>query len=156
VGAGQHLDRLGQLGVAGNRAVVVPIGPDQVGQDLGVPRIGLGARDGVAVAVAADLKRVDRIDLVAGRDQGPDEQAAVGLGPHHDLGRILSMGGQQLVQDRQPSQPSATPPGRHHRSELVHDGHIMVLLGPVQPNKQHPSSSPGSTCWSSLRKPATP
>jgi hypothetical protein len=41
VGAGLHLDRLGQVAVAGDRAVVV-VGPDQVGQDLGVGGIGLG------------------------------------------------------------------------------------------------------------------
>jgi hypothetical protein len=57
----------------------------------------------VAVAVAADGQRVDRIDLVAGRDQRPDEQAAVGLGPHHHLDRISPMGGKQLMQRGQPS-----------------------------------------------------
>jgi len=41
VGPGQDLDRLGQLAVAGDRAVVVPVGPDQVGQDLGIGSIGL-------------------------------------------------------------------------------------------------------------------
>jgi hypothetical protein len=41
VGAGQDLDRLGQLAVAGDGAVVVPVGPDQVGQDLGIGSIGL-------------------------------------------------------------------------------------------------------------------
>src|SRR4029453_9746261 len=74
-GGGQNLDRLGQLAVTSDRAVVVPVGPDQVGQDLGVPCIGLGTRNGVAVAVAADGQRVDRIHLIAGRDQRPHEQA---------------------------------------------------------------------------------
>jgi hypothetical protein len=110
----------------------------------------------VAVAVAADGQRVDRIHLIAGRDQRAHEQAAVGLGPDHDLGRVGDQAGQQLMQHGQPGQPLGHPPGRHHPAALVHDGHIMVLLGPVQPDEQHPSSSPGSTCWSSLRKPATP
>jgi hypothetical protein len=156
VGAGQDLDRLGQLAVAGDGAVVVPVGPDQVGQDLGVPGIGLGARDGVAVAVAAGGQRADRIHLIAGRDQRAQEQAAVGLGPDHDLGRVGDQASQQLMQRGQPGQPLSHPPGRHDPAALVHDGHIMVGLGPVQPDKQHPSSSPGSTSRSSLRKPATP
>jgi hypothetical protein len=156
VGAGQDLDRLGQLAVAGDGAVVVPVGPDQVGQDLGVPGIGPGARDGVAVAVAAGGQRVDRIHLIAGRDQRAQEQAAVGLGPDHDLGRVGDQAGQQLMRRGQPGQYLSHPPGRHDPAALVHDGHIMVGLGPVQPDKQHPSSSPGSASRSRLRKPATP
>jgi hypothetical protein len=42
VGPGQDLDRLGQGAVAGDWAVVVAVGPDQVGQDLGISSIGLG------------------------------------------------------------------------------------------------------------------
>lgn len=82
---------------------------DQVGQDFGVPGIGLGARDGVAVAVAAGGQRVDRIYLIAGRDQRAHEQAAVGLGPDHDLGRVGDQAGQQLMQDGQPGQPLSHP-----------------------------------------------
>jgi hypothetical protein len=110
----------------------------------------------MAVAVAADGQRIDRIDLVAGRHQRAHEQATIGLGPHHHLGRILSMGGEQLLQRSQPGQPLSHPPGRQNPSALGHDGHIMVFLGPIEPDKQHPSSSPGSTCRSSQRKPATP
>jgi hypothetical protein len=137
VGAGQHLDRLGQLTVPGDRAVVVPVGPDQVGQHLGVPRIGLGPRHLVAVAVAADRQRIDGIDLVAGRHQRPHKQATVGLGPHHHLGRVLDLGGQQLVEHGQPGQPLGNPLPSGHAAELVHHHHVMVLLGPVQPDKQH-------------------
>ncbi len=34
--AGQHLDRLGELAVPGDRAVLVPVGADQIGQHLRV------------------------------------------------------------------------------------------------------------------------
>jgi len=37
--------------------------------------------------------RVDRIDLVAGGQQRPDQQAPVGLDPNRDLRWILGMGG---------------------------------------------------------------
>jgi len=42
VGPGQHLDRLGRAAVAGDPAVVVPVGAYQIGQQFGVRRIGLG------------------------------------------------------------------------------------------------------------------
>ena len=45
MGAGQHLDRLGQRAVAGDRAVVVAVGADQIGQHLGIPTVRLGPRD---------------------------------------------------------------------------------------------------------------
>jgi hypothetical protein len=62
----------------------------------------------MAVAVAADGQRVDRIHLVASRHQGADEQATVGLGPDHHLGRILHLGGQQLMHQPSPASPSGT------------------------------------------------
>jgi hypothetical protein len=44
-------------------------------------------------AVAADDLRVDRIDLVAGGQHGPDQQAAVGLNPDRHLRWVLGIGG---------------------------------------------------------------
>jgi hypothetical protein len=134
----------------------MPVGPDQVGQHLGVPRIRLGARDGVAVAIAADGQRVDRVQLVAGRHQRAHEQATVGLGPYHHLGRILSMGGEQLMQRGQPGQPLRHPPGRHDLAALAHDGHIMMFLGPIEPDEQQPVLLSWIDPRSSPRKPATP
>jgi hypothetical protein len=72
MGAGQHLDRLGQVAVTGHRPMVVPVGAHQIRQHLGVPSVGLGARQGVPVAPAGD-----RIDLVAGRARAAD----AGRGP---------------------------------------------------------------------------
>ena len=52
VGPSEHLDALGELGVACDRAVVVPVGAHEVGEHLGVAGIGLGPRDRVAVPIA--------------------------------------------------------------------------------------------------------
>ena len=41
---GEHLDRLRVGAVAGDRAMVVPVGADQIGQQFGVAGIGFGAR----------------------------------------------------------------------------------------------------------------
>jgi len=42
MGPGQHLDRLGQVAVAGDGPVKVAVGAGQLGQHRGVARIGLG------------------------------------------------------------------------------------------------------------------
>ena len=68
---GEHLDRLGLGAVAGDRAVVVPVGAYQIGQQLGIRRIGTGARDVVTVAVVGHRQRVDRIHLIADRRSAP-------------------------------------------------------------------------------------
>jgi hypothetical protein len=58
MGAGQHLNGLHQRAVAGDRPVVMAVGPDQISQHLGIPTVRLGPRDLVATAVAADDLRV--------------------------------------------------------------------------------------------------
>jgi hypothetical protein len=79
VGPGQDLDRLGQWAVAGDPAMVVAVGADQIGQHLGIPPVRLGPGGPVAAAVAADGMGVDRIDLVAGGHQRPDQQPVMAL-----------------------------------------------------------------------------
>ena len=74
--AGENFDRFRVEAVAGDAAVVVPVGADQIGQQLGVGGIGFGARDMVAVAVVRHRQRVDRIHLIAGGGQRPHPQAA--------------------------------------------------------------------------------
>ena len=55
---GEHLDRLRVSAVAGDRAVVVPVGAHQVGQQFGIAGIGFGARDVVG-------EKADRISPAA-------------------------------------------------------------------------------------------
>jgi hypothetical protein len=109
MGAGQHLDRLGERAVTGDRAVVVAVGPDQIGQHLGIPPVGLGPGGAMAAAVATHRVRVNRIDLIASGHQGPDQQASVGLDPDRDLCWVLSVGGHQGVQFPHPTQPFGDP-----------------------------------------------
>jgi hypothetical protein len=47
----EHLHRLGELGVTGHLPVVLAVGAHEIGQDLGISRVGLGPGDGVAVPV---------------------------------------------------------------------------------------------------------
>jgi hypothetical protein len=60
MGPGEHLDRLGIGAVAGDAAMVVPVGAHQIGQQFGVGSIRLGTRDVMAVAVAGRRQRIDR------------------------------------------------------------------------------------------------
>lgn len=88
---GQHLDRLGEVGVTSDRSVRVPISPNEIGEHLGVARIALRARSHVPVAIARRRERVDREHLIASSDERADEQAAVGLDRDQDIGRLLGM-----------------------------------------------------------------
>jgi hypothetical protein len=117
--------------------MVVAVGADQVGQHLGVPSVGLGPGAAVAAAVTADNLGIDRIDLVAGGQQRPDQQAPVSLDPHHDLRRVLGMGRHQRVQLPHPRQAIRDPPGGQDAAVLVEQAQVMVALTPVHSQKQH-------------------
>jgi hypothetical protein len=73
----------------------------------------------MAAAVAADDMGIDRIDLVAGRQQGSDQQPPVGLDSHRYLPGLLSMGGHQRMQLLHPSQAVKDPAGRQDAAVLV-------------------------------------
>jgi hypothetical protein len=108
MGAGEDLHRLGEFRVAGDWPVMRPVGADQLGEDVRVARVALRSAGAVPLAVAGDLQRVDRVDGVAGGDQGLHPRAAVGLDPDHDvsgLGVLAEMVGDQRVQRRDPLHP---------------------------------------------------
>ena len=94
----QHLDRLGVGAVPGDRAMVVPVGAHQIGQQFGVCGIGFRSGDMVAVAVTSDRQRVDRVHLVTGRDQRVHPQTAIGFNADHDLAGVGGVGGHDVVE----------------------------------------------------------
>jgi hypothetical protein len=108
MGPGQPLDRLGQRAVTGDLAVVVAVGADQIGQDLRIAAVGLGPRAAMPAAVAVDHLRVDRIHLVAGGHQRPDEQPAVGLDPDRHLRRVHTWAATSACSSATPARPSGT------------------------------------------------
>jgi hypothetical protein len=145
VGAGEQLDRLGQLAVAGDRAVRGPIQTHQLGQHVCIhvciPSVAFGPRGRVPLAVAGDLDRVDRIHLVARGEQCLDPRAPVGLDADHDLvrlGVLGRVGGGQLVQSPDPVHAFAQPCPGQPPAQVVNQLDIMVAFGPIVPNKQHP------------------
>jgi len=62
-------------------------------------------------AIAAHHLRVNRIDLIAGRQQHTNQQAPVGLNPDDDLGWILGMSSHQGMQRPHPGEAIGDTPG---------------------------------------------
>jgi hypothetical protein len=87
LGAGQHRDGLGQLGVVGQRPVRVQVGAQHVGQDEGVAVVGFLPGHRVPVPVPGHRHRVDGVDRAAGGAQACDQQPAGRLDRHRD--RVL-------------------------------------------------------------------
>jgi hypothetical protein len=131
------LDRLDPFAVAGHETVVVAVGADHVGQDLRVTGVGLGAAGGAAVPIARRRHRVHRVELVAGRDQGGDEQAPVGLDPDRHLARILRVSGGELVEPGNPVYALGEPPPAQPLAGLILDVHVMMSFRPVHANKDN-------------------
>ena len=67
--AGEDLDRARVVAVPGDRPMVVAVGADQIRQHLGVTGVGLRSRDVMTIAIARNRERVDRVQLIARRDQ---------------------------------------------------------------------------------------
>jgi hypothetical protein len=116
----------------------VAVGTDHIGQHLGVPSVRLGPRTAMAAAVAAHHLRVNRIDLIAGRQQHPNQQAPVGLNPDDDLGWILGMSSHQGMQRPDSGEAIGDTPGCKHIAVLVEQAQVMVALALVDPEEQHP------------------
>ena len=127
----QYLQRGGQLGVAGHGPMVVPIGPHQLSEHLGVAGIRFGPGRRMALSVAAGCQWVDRIDLVAGRQQCSHEEATIRLDAHHHLVGLLGMVGQQRVELTHAFEAFSNPSLAQHGAGLVQHAHVVVRLRPI-------------------------
>ena len=85
LGAGQHRDGLGELGISGQRAVRVRIGAQHVSEHDRISVVGLAPGGRVPVTVAGNCHRVDRVDLASGGAQAGCRQSAWCLDRHRDL-----------------------------------------------------------------------
>ena len=155
---GDDLDRLGQLGVAGDRAQLVRIGAHHVGQHVRVGRVALRTRHTVALPETRDLQRVDRVDPVAGRDQRLHPRATVGLDPHHHCGRPSRRSCQAprrssratapsppRPQAAWPKPPDPSRPAPRHR-DAPRPSHLRRTAHPLPPlTPRTPSAARGST-----------
>ena len=78
---GQQLDRLGDRAVPGDLTVVGAVQAHDFGEHVRVTLVRLRAGGGMPFPIAGDRHRVDRMNLVAGREQGLHPHTAVGLDP---------------------------------------------------------------------------
>jgi hypothetical protein len=67
----------------------------------------------------------------------PRPAAPIGLDPDHHLGRVAGMAGDQLVQPGHARHPIRDPLGDQHLAVGRHHTHVMVALGPIDPDQQH-------------------
>ena len=134
LGAGQHRDGLGQLGVRGQRPVHVHVGAQHVRQHDRVAVVGFLPRDRVPVPVAGHRHRVDRVDGPAGRAQAGHQQPARRLDRHrHRVIRAVAVLGEQGQQLRQPGRVVADPAAGQQLPVPVNEGDVVVIFSPVDP-----------------------
>ncbi len=95
----------------------------------------------MTLAIAGDRARVDRVDAIAGGEQGRDPWPSVGLDPYHDLVGLCGMPGEQLVQSSHAADAFRQLPGGEPITRLVHQVHIVVCFGPVITHIQNHSCS---------------
>jgi hypothetical protein len=103
----------------------------------------------VPLPIPRDLHRVDREHHVPGRDQRLHPRAAVGLNAdHHPPGRLVRFQvgpllgqvlGDQRMQAGQPIQPFPKSGPSQPAAGVVDQLDIVMILGPVVPDEQHPS-----------------
>jgi len=91
----------------------------------------------VAVAVAVDRFRVDGVHLIAGGHQRGDQQPTVGLDADRHLLRVVGVVADQRVQPPDPLDALGHPLASEHPPVLVHDPHVVVVLGPVDADQDH-------------------
>ena len=141
----RRLHVLGDVAVAGDRAVMVPVQPDDLGEHMRITRVGLRPRRGVPVPVPRRLERVDRIHRVTGRDQRLHPRTPVGLNPHQHLlrpGVRVEMISDQLMEPADPRQPFRQPGPDQPATRLVDDLNVVMGLSPVVTHEQQRSFPP--------------
>ena len=111
----------------------------------------------MAYPIAGHLQRVDRKHDITGGQQRLHPRPAFGLDPDHHLigltGRV-EMLSDQLVQHRDTGQALRHPFPDQQPAGVVFDLDIMVGLGPIVSDEQHPrllddqrQTSPEKTCY---------
>ena len=142
VRARHHLDGRGLRAVPGHRPQLVGVGAHHICQDMSISGVALGAGHAVPFPVPGRLQRVDREHRVPGRDQRGHPRTPVGLDPDRDLpGVVLVSVLAELLADHRVQPGDARHALRQPRLRQpppggVHQLDVMMVLGPVIPDKQ--------------------
>ena len=118
--------------------MVVPIGPDEVRQQLGVSVVRFCTRYSVPFPVATDRQWVHGVHLIPGTDERADQQASFGFDPHGDFAGV---GGMVSVSDQRVDSSDTLDPLRDPRllepvTLAVKQTDIVMLLCPVDSPKR--------------------
>lgn len=140
MGAGHHFDRLGPRRVARDRAQLMRMRTDHVGQHMRIPSIAFSARHPQSTPEIRNLQRIDRHDRVTGRDQRRHPRATIGLNPDHHLHILIGIFTDPLADHRvQPGHPGHTlrQPGLGQPTpRTLHQLDVVMVLSPVIPDEQ--------------------
>lgn len=81
----QQFDRVGQIAVPSDLAVMCPVEADDLGQYMRVACVGFGAGRGMPLPIRGSREWVDRERQVSSRLQGHYPRAAVSFDSYDDL-----------------------------------------------------------------------
>ena len=137
VSSGKDLDRFGVGCVPGERSMIVAVSAHQISEHFGITGVGLRSGHVVTVPIARHRQRVDRVPLIAGRDESVHPQAAVGLDPDDHLARVNRVTGNELVEPTDADQPLREPPAGQPLTRLVHQMDVVMGLRPVIAHEDH-------------------
>ena len=135
--SGKDLDRLGEVGVSGQRPVLVSVGADEVGQDSSITGVGFRTLGRMAVSIAARGQRIDGIDLVAGSHQRAHHQPSVGFDANDHPGRIFSVLGDEGMQLANSLEPFWNSSLCQHLPLFIDHAYVVVGFSPVDSYKDH-------------------
>jgi hypothetical protein len=137
VAAGPHdgAQRHRLIGVRGGGLQLVRAQPQVLGDHRGVPGVGLGPGQHLAVPPGLDRVRADRHHRVPGLQQQVD-QAAVGALDRDRHAAGLPVPGQAADQQRDPVRGMPDGEPGHDLARSVHHAYRMRLGGPVDPGEE--------------------
>ena len=137
MGSGDDLDPLDELGVPWDLTMIVPVGAHEIGQHLGITRVRLCPRDGVAVPIPRGGHRVDRVNLVARTEQRRHDQAAIDLDADRHFHRLVGVRPNQGMELGHALDAVGNATFAEHLSALVHHADIMMVFSPVHTDEDH-------------------
>jgi hypothetical protein len=92
------------------------------------------------ISVAVDSQRVDGEDLIASREQRLHQKTSVGLDSDHDCIRFFGLVGDEGVDATHAFQAVRHPSPTEHSALLIQQADVVMLLRPVDTQKDHGSS----------------
>jgi len=92
----------------------------------------------MALPVARGRQRIDREDLVARREQRRHDETAVDLDPDDYLIAFFDMASDELMELADAGHTVGDPTFTQHRALFVHHADVVMVLGPVHTDEDHP------------------